>query len=139
METLEKRLLERGKTSGRADDNLDTIRKRFHTYENESLAAIRYYESQHLLVKIDSSRPIDEVFREAASFFEPLPFEGEKIVFVLGGPGSGKGTQCDQLASLGYTHISTGDLLRNEIKKGTPLGSKLEADMKEGKMISIVI
>ena len=74
LETLEKRLLERGKTSGRADDNLDTIRKRFHTYENESLAAIRYYESQHLLVKIDSSRPIDEVFREAASFFEPLPF-----------------------------------------------------------------
>lgn len=139
LKTLEKRLLERGKTSGRADDNLDTIRKRFYTYENESLAAIKLYQAQNLLITIDSSPPVDEVFNAVSSYFEPLPFEGEKIVFVLGGPGSGKGTQCDQLASLGYAHISTGDLLRNEIKNGTELGSKLEADMKEGKMISLVI
>ena len=32
LETLEKRLIERGKSSGRADDNLETIRKRFNTY-----------------------------------------------------------------------------------------------------------
>jgi adenylate kinase len=138
LETLEKRLLERSKTSGRADDNLETIRKRFYTYENESIAAIKYYERLHLLVQIGSARPIDQVFTIASSYFERLPFDGEKIVFVLGGPGSGKGTQCDQLANLGYAHISTGDLLRNEIKKGTKLGSKLEGDMKEGKMISLV-
>ena len=138
LKTLENRLLERGKTSGRADDNLETIRKRFYTYENESIAAIKYYERLHLLVKIDSSLPIEEVFNLASSYFEPLPFDGEKIVFVLGGPGSGKGTQCDQLANLGYAHISTGDLLRNEIKNGTELCTKLEADMKQGKMISLV-
>ena len=139
LETLEARLLERGKTSGRADDNLETIRLRFKTYESESMPVINYYAAKHSLVKLDSSPPIETVFQSAARYFDKLPFEGEKIVFVLGGPGSGKGTQCDQLSNLGYCHLSTGDLLRDEIKKGTELGTKLEADMKEGKMVPIVI
>ena len=43
-----------------------------------------------------------------------------KIVFVLGGPASGKGTQCAKLVEeFGYTHISTGDLMRAEVSKGT--------------------
>ena len=36
-EEMEKRLLKRGETSGRADDNADTIRKRFHTFVTQSL------------------------------------------------------------------------------------------------------
>ena len=39
-------------------------------------------------------------------------------MFVLGGPASGKGTQCANLVSeFGYTHISTGDLFRAEVSK----------------------
>ena len=41
-----------------------------------------------------------------------------KITFVLGGPASGKGTQCEKLIEeFGYTHISTGDLMRMEMSK----------------------
>ena len=41
-----------------------------------------------------------------------------KITFICGAPGSGKGTQCEKLVEeFGYTHISTGDLIRMEIKK----------------------
>lgn len=41
-----------------------------------------------------------------------------KIVFVLGGPASGKGTHCLNLVNeFGYTHISTGELYRQEISK----------------------
>lgn len=41
-----------------------------------------------------------------------------KITFVLGGPASGKGTQCEKLIEeFGYTHISTGDLIRAEMAK----------------------
>ena len=41
-----------------------------------------------------------------------------KITFVLGGPASGKGTQCTKLVEeFGYTHISTGDLFRAEVQK----------------------
>jgi hypothetical protein len=43
-----------------------------------------------------------------------------KITFVLGGPASGKGTQCAKLVEeFGYTHISTGDLFRAEVAKVT--------------------
>merc|ERR1712133_216152 len=41
---------------------------------------------------------------------------GLPIIWVLGGPGSGKGTQCETLVNkLGYTHLSSGNLLRNEV------------------------
>merc|ERR1712080_386396 len=42
-----------------------------------------------------------------------LTASGLPIVWVLGGPGCGKGTQCDRIvAKYGYTHLSSGDLLR---------------------------
>lgn len=45
------------------------------------------------------------------------------VVFVLGGPGSGKGTQCANIVEhFGYTHLSAGDLLRAEIKSGSENG-----------------
>ena len=41
---------------------------------------------------------------------------GRPCIWVMGGPGAGKGTQCRLLAELTqYRHLSTGDLLRNEV------------------------
>ena len=54
-----------------------------------------------------------------------------KIVFVVGGPGCGKGTQCDKIvAKYGFTHLSTGDLLRDEVKSGSARGKQLTAIME---------
>lgn len=138
LSVLEARLLERGKTSGRADDTLDTIKQRFVTYEKESLPVVDYYRKSGRLVEvsllviyqkfprgvllnianvcwseqISSVPPVSEVYEEARKCFEAgpsdvngastdapgrqgtpksLPFDGENLVFVLGGPGSGKG------------------------------------------------
>ena len=45
------------------------------------------------------------------------------IVFVLGGPGAGKGTQCERIVEeFGFTHLSTGDLLRAEVASGSERG-----------------
>lgn len=58
------------------------------------------------------------------------------IVFIAP-PAAGKGTQAAVLKDkLGIAHISTGDLLREEIKKGTEIGNKLSDQMKSGKLIS---
>lgn len=55
---------------------------------------------------------------------------------VLGGPGSGKGTQCSKIVEkFGYTHLSTGDLLREEVKKDTERARMLNEIMKEGKLV----
>ncbi len=55
-----------------------------------------------------------------------------KNIVIFGAPGSGKGTQSDLMIEYyGLGHISTGDVLRNEIKKGTELG-KLAASYIDG-------
>ena len=58
------------------------------------------------------------------------------IVFIAP-PAAGKGTQAQILKDkFGIAHISTGDLLREEVKKGTELGKQLSEQMKTGKLIS---
>ncbi|PON87550.1 UMP-CMP kinase [Trema orientale] len=58
------------------------------------------------------------------------------VVFVLGGPGSGKGTQCANIVEhFGYTHLSAGDLLRAEIKSGSENGTMIQEMIKEGKIV----
>ena len=58
-----------------------------------------------------------------------------KIV-LLGPPGSGKGTQTEKLcAELGFIKISTGDLLREAVRNGTPLGIKAKGFMDTGKLV----
>ena len=59
-----------------------------------------------------------------------------KIIFVLGGPASGKGTQCERIVQeFGFSHISTGDLMRAETSKGTKLGEQIKKIQKEGKLV----
>ena len=61
-----------------------------------------------------------------------------QVIFVMGGPGAGKGTQCAKLVKeFGFATFSTGDLLRVVVKEQKAEGwQQLEADMKEGKLIS---
>lgn len=55
-------------------------------------------------------------------------------IILLGPPGSGKGTQGENLErKLGIDRISTGDLLREEVAKGTPVGNKVKALIESGK------
>ena len=59
-----------------------------------------------------------------------------KLVYVIGGPGAGKGTQCEKLVSdYGFTHFSTGDLLRAELKSDSEEARKMKAIMSEGKLV----
>ena len=59
-----------------------------------------------------------------------------KNIVIFGAPGSGKGTQSDLLIEhYGLGHISTGDVLRNEIKKGTELGKTAQGFIEKGNLI----
>ena len=59
-----------------------------------------------------------------------------KNIVIFGAPGSGKGTQSDMLIEYyGLEHISTGDVLRGEIKKGTELGKTAQGYIDKGNLI----
>ena len=58
-------------------------------------------------------------------------------IILLGPPGAGKGTQSDNLAKdLNLYKISTGDLLREDIKKKSSLGIKIESILEQGMLVS---
>ncbi|XP_010673482.1 UMP-CMP kinase 3 isoform X2 [Beta vulgaris subsp. vulgaris] len=58
------------------------------------------------------------------------------IVYVLGGPGSGKGTQCSKIVEhFGFTHLSAGELLETEVKSGSETGKMIQEFKKEGKLV----
>jgi adenylate kinase len=221
---MEKRLLKRGETSGRADDNADTIRKRFTTFLEQSLPVKDHYLKLNKCHVISAVPTPEAVFEEVAKALDPiLPKvrqtthrgwdgggrgsrsvsveggggsgqEGGKdrgsracaapatvlfskfhnpnnldrclvlcsqaaedelvvpavpgsvpedstVLFVLGGPGTGKGTQCDRIKARypGVVHLSAGDLLRDEVKSGSALGQKCGELMKEGKLVPMVV
>lgn len=59
-----------------------------------------------------------------------------KNIVIFGAPGAGKGTQSDKLIEkYGLGHISTGDVLRNEIKNGTELGQTAKGYIDNGQLI----
>jgi len=65
---------------------------------------------------------------------EPCP--KPNVVFVLGGPGAGKGTMCDVAeVQLGWTHLSTGDLLRAEQEAGGPTTDIINEYISAGKLV----
>lgn len=62
-DVLVSRLLERSKTSGRADDNPETIKKRIKTFHDETEPVIEYYKKFGKIKHIDSSKSVDEVYQ----------------------------------------------------------------------------
>ena len=64
---LTKRLLNRGKTSGRVDDNAESIKKRLVTYHKETVEVVERYEKANKVIKIDGNRGIEEVHEDCVA------------------------------------------------------------------------
>ncbi|EDV42885.2 uncharacterized protein Dana_GF18220 [Drosophila ananassae] len=67
--------------------------------------------------------------------------EKPKVVFVLGGPGAGKGTQCSRIVDrFQFTHLSAGDLLREErSREGSEFGTLIEDYIRNGKIVPVEV
>ena len=95
--------------------------------------------------KVNSENAPDVVFEEVENIFDdslkaPVdysPLKSAKVIFIVGGPGSGKGTQCERIVKkYGFTHLSSGDLLRDEVKSGSERGKQLNEMMQKGLLVS---
>ncbi|KXS99983.1 hypothetical protein AC578_793 [Pseudocercospora eumusae] len=61
-ETMRERLLNRGKTSGRSDDNEESIKKRFRTFVETSMPVVEYFEKEGRVVRVDATPEPDKVY-----------------------------------------------------------------------------
>ncbi|XP_067828917.1 adenylate kinase isoenzyme 5-like [Heptranchias perlo] len=92
----------------------------------------------HLIADVSSDT--EEQVGDLPPAEEPLQekLKVTKIIFVIGGPGSGKGSQCvKMMEKYGYTHLSTGNLLRKEISNETDRGNKIKKIMTEGGLVPL--
>ncbi|MBD5358537.1 MAG: adenylate kinase [Bacteroides sp.] len=66
-EELVERMLARGKETGRADDNLETIKKRLDVYHNQTSPLRDHYKNQNKYLQINGSGNVDDIYRDIAS------------------------------------------------------------------------
>ncbi|MDD2963085.1 MAG: adenylate kinase [Bacteroidales bacterium] len=133
---LIRRMLERSKTSGRSDDNLEVIQVRLEEYENKTKPVAQFYLEKEKFYPIDGTGSVDDIFhRVTQAIDQSLKKEWVNVV-LLGPPGSGKGTQGKDLARKhNLIYISTGSLLRREIQQDTEVGRKAAPFMERGEIV----
>jgi len=69
-----------------------------------------------------------------------LSANSPKVVFVLGGPGAGKGTQCSNIVrDYPFVHLSAGDLLREARNSGNEVGQMIDHYIKEGQIVPVEV
>jgi len=71
------RLLKRGKTSGRVDDNIESIKKRFVTFKETSYPVVEYFEKQNKVKRVSCVNSPQKVYAETKAIFQEL-FENEE-------------------------------------------------------------
>ncbi|XP_016951387.1 UMP-CMP kinase [Drosophila biarmipes] len=86
--------------------------------------------------KASEARPQQPPYKVAS-----MSVEKPKVVFVLGGPGAGKGTQCSKIVDrFQFTHLSAGDLLREErSREGSEFGNLIEDYIRNGKIVPVEV
>merc|ERR1712080_355596 len=104
------------------------------------------YRAKGRMIEIKAEGDVESIYQETKKRVElvlnPTPPDLSKkpIFFVMGGPGSGKGTQCDKIVEkYGFTHLSSGDLLRAELESGSDRAAVLGEIMKKGDLVPLFV
>lgn len=69
-ETMKQRLLKRGETSGRIDDNEESIKKRFRTFVETSMPVVEHFEKEGRVIKVDATKAPEGVYEDVKQEFE---------------------------------------------------------------------
>jgi len=131
-----RRLLARGVTSGRSDDNEQVIRNRLREYNNKTLPVLQFYRDKGILAEIDGTQSIDEVHGEITRLISAELSKRLFNVVLFGYPGSGRGSQGRALAKkFDLEYVATGPMIDAEIKRGTEIGKKILALYENGQLV----
>ena len=118
-----RRLLHRGLTSGRSDDNETVIRNRLREYHEKTLPVLQFFRERGVCHDVDGTASIGAVSERIEEIVAAEVRKKLLNVVLFGYPGSGRGSQGKALAErFGLDYIATGELLQQEIENGTPVG-----------------
>ncbi len=135
-ETSVHRLLERGKQSGRMDDNEKVIRNRLHEYNEKTLPVLNFYKEKGNYYAVNGSQSIEQVSADIEVIVQNELSKSLMNIVLFGYPGSGRGSQGRALAkAYGLEYIATGPMLEQEIAKDTAIGKQISQLYESGKLV----
>jgi len=131
-----RRLMNRGITSGRSDDNESVIRNRLKEYNQKTLPVLQFYRDKGVYVEVDGTASIEGVHQQITEIIRKELSKRLYNVVLFGYPGSGRGSQGKALAQkFGLEYVATGSMLEQEIKLGTETGKKITALYENGQLV----
>jgi len=130
------RLMNRGMTSGRSDDNESVIRNRLKEYNQKTLPVLQFYRDKGIYVEVDGTADIDAVRQQITEIVRNELNKSLFNIVLFGYPGSGRGSQGKELAGkYGLEYVATGSMLEQEIKLGTETGRRITALYENGQLV----
>ena len=130
------RLLERGATSGRSDDNEEVIRNRLKEYDEKTLPVLKYYKDKGIYHGLDGTKSIERVSKKVEMIIKEELSKSLLNIVLFGYPGSGRGSQGMALSKkFGLEYVATGPMLDHEIKQGTETGKMILELYESGKLV----
>lgn len=130
------RLLSRGKTSGRADDNELVIRNRLKEYNDKTLPVLQFYKDKGVYFGLKGEESIEEVNKNIQKIIKEELSKSLFNLVLFGYPGSGRGSQGMALAKkYGLEYLATGQMLDQEIQKGSEIGKRIIDLYENGELV----
>jgi adenylate kinase len=130
------RLLKRGLTSGRTDDNEQVIRNRLREYDEKTRPVLTFYKDRGICIDVDGSASIEEVTHSIEVIIKHELSKKLLNIVLFGYPGSGRGSQGKALAkAYGLEYVATGPMLDKEIKAKTDTGRKIIELYENGQLV----
>jgi adenylate kinase len=130
------RLMNRGKTSGRSDDNEIVIRNRLKEYHEKTLPVLQFYRDKGIYSEVNGSASIDQVKSDITVIIKNELSKRLFNIVLFGYPGSGRGSQGKALAKqYGLEYVATGEMLDQEIKQRTEIGKRIIELYESGQLV----
>ncbi len=131
-----RRLLNRGLSSGRSDDNEQVIRNRLREYNEKTLPVLDFYKERGIFRELDGLASIESVHEQITEIIRQELSKRLFNIVLFGYPGSGRGSQGKALARhFDLEYVATGPMLDNEIKQGSPTGKKITELYENGQLV----
>jgi adenylate kinase len=131
-----RRLLQRGISSGRSDDNETVIRNRLREYNEKTLPVLQFYRDRGIYMEVDGTADIETVHQEISSIVRTELNKSLFNIVLFGYPGSGRGSQGKALArKFGLEYVATGEMLEKEIEDGTDTGKRIAELYENGRLV----